>query len=165
MPPSSSDDILELLVLAEVEFVVVGMAAAVLQGAPMVTADIDIVHRRTPENVDRLLGVLRSLDAVYRIDPRRPSPQASHLLGPGHHLLTTRLGDLDCLGTIGNPGEELGYEELLPDAVELSLGEAHVRVLALEKLIAIKRRAGRPKDLAVLPALAATLDELRRRDR
>jgi len=28
--------------------------AAVLLGAPVATEDLDIVHRRTPENVDRL---------------------------------------------------------------------------------------------------------------
>lgn len=35
-----------------VEFIVVGGAAAVLHGAPITTRDLDIVHRRTPENVD-----------------------------------------------------------------------------------------------------------------
>lgn len=39
---------------------------------------------------------------------------------------------------------------------------AAVRVLALTRLIDIKRRAGRVKDLAVLPFLEATLDEVRR---
>jgi hypothetical protein len=42
-------DILEVLGYAEVELVVVGMTAAILQGAPMLTNDVDIVHRRTPE--------------------------------------------------------------------------------------------------------------------
>lgn len=36
---------------AGVEFVVVGGEAAVLQGAMIFTQDLDIVHRRTPENV------------------------------------------------------------------------------------------------------------------
>jgi hypothetical protein len=38
-----------------VEFIVVGGVAAVLQGVPITTTDLDIVHRRTPENVARLL--------------------------------------------------------------------------------------------------------------
>ena len=163
---SASDQLeaLELLIAAEVELVVVGMAAAILQGAPMLTADIDIVHRRTPENVERLLKVLQSLDAVYRGDPRKIRPGPSHLLGPGHQLLTTRKGDLDCLGTIGSAGHELGYDDLLPDAIEMDLGEGRrCRVLALAKLIEVKRQAGRPKDLAVLPVLTATLDEINRR--
>jgi hypothetical protein len=38
------------LVAHDVEFIVVGGVAAVLQGAPVVTFDLDILHRRTPEN-------------------------------------------------------------------------------------------------------------------
>lgn len=59
-----------------VEVIVVGMAAAVLQGVPVTTWDLDVVHRRTPENVTRLLGVLRDLEAVTRHDPRRLKPDA-----------------------------------------------------------------------------------------
>jgi hypothetical protein len=35
--------------------VVIGGMAGVLHGAPIATKDLDIVHRRTPENVGRLL--------------------------------------------------------------------------------------------------------------
>jgi hypothetical protein len=85
-------EILRLLAANEVEFIVVGMTAGVLQGAPVTTIDLDVVHRRNPENVARLLGVLASLDAVYRHDSRRLRPQESHLLGPGHQLLSTTHG-------------------------------------------------------------------------
>jgi len=144
-----------------VEFIVVGMTAGVLRGAPVTTVDVDIVHRRIPENVARLLGVLAELDAVYRHDPRRLRPNASHLLGPGHQLLTTTYGDLDCLGAID---QGKSYEDLLPQASEMSLGEGlSVRVLALSALIEMKERSARPKDLAVIPVLRATLDELSRK--
>jgi hypothetical protein len=93
-------EILHLLAEADVEVIIVGMMAGVLQGAPLTTGDVDILHRRTPENVQRLLGVLRKIRAVYRHDPRRLSPGESHLLGPGHQLLESQFGDLDCLGTI-----------------------------------------------------------------
>src|SRR5512136_472097 len=108
-------EILRLLAESEVEFVVVGMTAGVLQGAPVTTFDLDVVHRRSRENVARLLRVLAELDAVYRHDPRRLRPQESHLVGPGHQLLTTTHGDLDCLGEIG---EGIGYEELVDRSVE-----------------------------------------------
>jgi hypothetical protein len=129
-----------------------------MQGAPVTTFDVDIVHRRTPENVERLLAALEELEAVYRGDPRRLAPSSSHLLGPGHQLLRTKFGDLDCLGAIDGTAS---YEDLVPKSVELSLGEGHVILaLSVSALIDIKRRAGRPKDLAALPALLATLDEL-----
>ena len=46
-------------------------------------------------------------------------------------------------------------------ALEIAEG-ATVRVLTLPALIAAKERTGRPKDLAVLPVLRATLDEANR---
>jgi hypothetical protein len=153
-------ELLRMLEAAGVEFVVVGGMAGVMQGAPVVTADIDIVHRRTAENVARLLGVLGAIDARYRRDPRGLAPGESHLLGPGPQLLQTRLGPLDVLGEIGGGG----YQQLLPDAIRLQLGEGlSVKVLGLAKLVELKRAAGRPKDLAVLPVLEATLELLRRK--
>jgi hypothetical protein len=152
---------LRLLARGNVEFIVVGMAAGILQGVPLTTLDIDIVHHRTPENVARLLSVLASIQAVYRDDPRNLSPSASHLMGPGHQLLTTINGDLDCLGAVDGAKT---YEDLLTFSKELAVGEnASIRVLELSTLIEVKRRAGRPKDLAVIPFLEATLDEIRRK--
>jgi hypothetical protein len=161
MRSARSADILRILARKEVEFIVVGMAAGVLRGAPVTTIDLDIVHRRTPENVARLLHVLAELDAVYRHDPRKLRPNESHLLGPGHQLLTTTNGDLDCLGAID---QGKSYEDLLEQATEMKLAEGlSVRVLSLTALIEIKERLGRPKDLAVIPVLRATLDELNRK--
>ena len=154
-------EILRLLAGGEVEFVVVGMAAGILHGAPVATVDLDVVHRRSRENVNRLLRVLGELDAVFRHDPRRLRPGESHLVGPGHQLLTTALGDLDCLGTIDR---DRGYEQLLGLSVEMKLaGGLTIRVLTLPALIEAKERSGRPKDLAALPVLRATLEESRRR--
>jgi hypothetical protein len=154
-------EILSLLVDHEVEFIVVGMTAAVLHGAPVTTIDLDIVHRRTADNVSRLLRALAELDATYRHDPRRLRPTESHLVSAGHQLLTTRLGDLDCLGTID---DGRGYDDLFGMTVELKLEDGKtIRVLSLPALIDAKQRSGRPKDVAVLPVLRATLDETNRR--
>lgn len=154
-------EILRLLATNSVEFIVVGMTAGVLQGAPVATFDLDILHRRSPENVARLLRVLVEIDAVYRRDPRVLRPKESHLLSAGHQLLTTAHGDLDCLGTID---DDKSYEDLLGRSVEMRLADGlTIRVLGLPALIESKERAGRPKDLAALPALRATLDEINRR--
>jgi hypothetical protein len=154
-------EILRLLAAGDVEFVVVGMTAGILHGAPVTTVDLDVVHRRSPENVARLLRVLGEVDAVYRHDPRRLRPGESQLIGPGHQLLTTSLGDLDCLGAIDH---DRGYEQLLGLTVEMKLaGDLTIRVLSLAALIEAKELSGRPKDLAALPVLRATLDEIKRR--
>lgn len=154
-------EILRRLAAGKVDFVVVGMTAGILHGAPVTTLDVDVVHGRSPDNVARLLHVLADLDAIFRHDPRRLRPTESHLAGPGHSLLTTVLGDLDCLGTID---QGRGYEDLLGQTEEMTLGgELTVRVLTLPALIEAKERAGRPKDAAALPVLRATLEETRRR--
>jgi len=152
-------EILRVLHRHEVEFVTVGGLAAVFNGAPVVTVDVDILHRRTPENVARLLVALRELDAVYRQDPRNFAPGESHLLGPGHQLLRTKHGDLDVLGTID---DTVVYEDVLGHTIEVEVSDFRVLALNLERVIQAKEFAGRPKDLATLPVLRATLAELKK---
>ncbi len=141
-----------------VEFILVGGLSAVLNGAPIDTFDIDIVHSREVANIDRLLPVLEALDAVFRMQrERRLKPNASHLASTGHINLITRYGPLDLLGTIGR---DLGYRDLLPHSAELIISEGlRVRVLDLETLIAIKEELAGEKDRAVLPILRRTLEE------
>jgi len=68
-------------------------------------------------------------------------------------------GDLDCLGTID---EGKSFDDLLDYTVELRLsGDATIRVLTLEKLVELKKRAARPKDLAAIPHIESTIDERR----
>jgi hypothetical protein len=143
---------------AGVEFLVVGGLAAVLNGAPINTWDVDVVHSRDAANIARLLPVLESLEAIYRIQPeRRLRPTESYLVSPGHQNLITRFGPLDLLGTIGR---NLNYEDLLPHSVEMDIGEGiRIRVLDLETLIAIKEELGGEKDRAMLPTLRRTLEE------
>src|SRR5262245_23364182 len=107
-------EILRTLARHDARFIVVGGMSAVLQGAPVNTLDLDVVHDRSPENVERILGALAEMDAYYRADlaNRRLRPTASHLIGPGHQLLVTKYGVLDVLGTVE---ETTVYEDLLPD--------------------------------------------------
>lgn len=150
-------DALEILAKHGVEFVVVGGVAAVLNGAPLATFDLDVVHARSPENLARLVAALIELEAHYR-DPggRDLRPELSALAGDGHHLLLTRCGPVDVLGQIGRGRQ---YEDLLPDAVDIRVGGIAVMVLGLAALIRTKEEAGRDKDHAVLSLLRQTLRE------
>jgi hypothetical protein len=147
---------------AQVEFVVIGGTAAVLHGAPIVTGDIDIVHRRTPENVARLLPVLLAVKAHARADRRNLPPTESALLGRGHILLDTALGPADVLCEIG---EGQDYDWLLPRSELIPRGERFVRVVNLPTLIELKIAAGRVKDRLAVPILVATLEEREARER
>jgi predicted nucleotidyltransferase len=161
MPSPTDVDVgklLRQLVDAGVEFIVVGGAAAVLHGAPITTEDLDIVHRRTPENVSRLKNVLRDLDAhVRELANRRLAPQESALLGEGHVLLSTRLGPLDCLGTLV---DGRGFEDLVSHTELIEDEGSEFRVLDLSTLIDLKTKTGRAKDRLMLPVLVALSEEL-----
>jgi hypothetical protein len=149
-------ELLRVLVRHDVEFVVVGGVAAVINGAPVTTFDLDILHRRTPENVRRLVAALTELDAWFRTDSRKLRPNESHLLGPGHALLATKLGVLDSLGAIE---ANTTYDDVLSDTFVATIDGLPIRTLTLGRLIRVKEQTGRAKDIAVLPVLRATLVE------
>lgn len=162
MSPPSPDflGLLRALFDHGVDFILVGGVAAVLHGAPIGTFDLDVVHSRSPENIERLLAVLQDLDAYYRgRGEQRVRPDTSHLASPGHRLLMTRFGPLHVLGTIG---DDHGYEDLVEHTVEVWVSGMPVRVLDLETLIAVKEETGHEKDRAVIPILRRTLEEMSR---
>lgn len=161
MPTQNFDfrKMLRVLNRHKVDYIVIGGVAATLHGAPLDTLDLDVVHSRRPENLDRLLAALEELDAIYR-EPshRRIRPTLSHVRSPGHQLLTTRFGSLDLLGTISG---NLGYEDLLPTSALVTVNQRlKIRILDLEVIIASKEAAARDKDKAALPTLRSTHQEL-----
>jgi len=147
--------LLEALARHQVEFIVVGGVAAVLEGAPISTFDLDVVYHRTEENLPRLLAALGELEAVYR-DPagRRIKPDASRLATIGNHPVHTKFRPLDVLHTIG---DGLTYSDLLSRTRERQVGDVVVRVLDLAAVIESKEQANRDKDRAALPVLRQTL--------
>lgn len=158
--PRAADlpELLATLCDAGIEFIIVGGAAAVIHGAPITTNDLEIVHRRTPENVARLLEVLLGIDATMRYDfaNRGLRPTAEMLAGKGQINLSTTLGPLDPLCELD---QGRGYDELLAHSQSVIDEGRTLRVLDLPTLIDVKTRAGRPKDRLVLPILIATLQE------
>lgn len=154
-------ELLEALARHGVDFIVVGGVAAVLEGAPITTLDLDVVYDRRPENLECLATALRSLDARYR-DPAgreiRPDPERLRTLRMS--LLETDLGPLDVIAEVG---EGWTYTDLLPATVVQEVAGLQVRSLTLSKLIELKELANRDKDRAMLPVLRRTL-ELREED-
>ena len=94
--------IFEVLAKYNVEYIIVGGVSAVLNGAPVTTYDLDIVHSREKDNLECLMSALTELNTHYRT--RRDIkivPEVDALSSPGHHLLVTDFGPLDILGTVG----------------------------------------------------------------
>jgi len=158
--PTSANlgELLERLLEAGVDFILVGGLAAVIQGAPVTTMDVDIVHSQSPENIARLLAFLKSVDAVQRrMDDNLVEPKERDLSGKGHVLLTTRIGPLDILAVIEGGRT---YEDLLEHTVEIDFRGHALRVLDLKTLIELKKTSTDPKDKQRLPVLKETLRQL-----
>lgn len=154
------DEILAVLSRHRVDFVVVGGIAAILQGSPLTTDDLDVLFAYRPENLERLLRALADLEARY-VDPagRVLEPDRERLASFRLHLLRTRCGRLDLLRTVGDGAT---YEDLLSRTSEMRLDDLSVRVLDLEAVIETKEQADRPKDRFQLPYLRQLLEEIER---
>ena len=148
-------EILEILCRHHVDFIVVGATAAVLDGAPITTWDLDVLFEPSVANCERLLAALAELDAVY-LDPmrRKIRPTLDRLQSFKLNLLETRLGRLDLLRTIG---DGLGWDSVLTRSHLLAVAHGPIRVLDLDALIEAKEFADRDKDRATLPLLRETL--------
>lgn len=146
--------ILELLEQHGVAYVVVGGVAAVLQGAPVTTFDIDALVKVDGDNADRLLAALAALQARYREHDTGVRPTREDILAGGHLLLMTNSGPLDVLGFIGQ-GKR--YEDVADAIATIDVDGLRVRVLSLEALIEDKRALGRDKDQAALRLLESVL--------
>lgn len=142
-----------------VRHVVIGGFAAWMHGAPIVTADLDVVYDPAPDNLARLMDALVELEAVYRHQHgRRIAPEVAGLastVGAGHHLLETRHGHLDLLRTVAGAG----YEALCGEVDWYDIDGVRTPLVRLQRIIELKAAAGRPKDLAALPTLRAALDD------
>lgn len=141
-----------------VEFIVIGGLAAVAHGASRATFDVDVVYRRSPENLERTAAALRPIRPYLRgTPPGLPFLWDAETLRRGlNFTLTTSLGDLDLLGEIAGGGR---YEDLLPHSERAEVQGVPCQVLGIRKLIAAKRAAGRPKDLEAIAELEAILEE------
>lgn len=161
-PRLDPEHLIATLVEHDVQFIVIGAIAAIAQGGPLITHDLDLTPTREAANLERLATALTKLDARLRI-PNDPSgiefPVEARFLGNvDSWTLSTQSGPIDLLFV---PSGTAGYEDLRRAAVTAELWGHEVLVASLPDIIRMKNAAGRPKDLAQIPVLRQTL-ELRR---
>jgi hypothetical protein len=144
--------LLERLIQAGVDFVVIGGVAVIVQGSPRFTKDLDICYATDQANLDRLGRLLLDLDAKSRgIDEDLPFvPDARALRQAAMLTLTTRNGDIDLLA---DPPGSPGYATLKRKASRIDLDENVMLVASIDDLIAMKTAAGRPQDIVDLESL------------
>ncbi len=155
--------IIPWLVEHEIEFVLIDSVAAIAHGSARATYDIDVVYSRNDRNLERIADAIATIQPYLRgAPPGLPFAWDEATLRNGlNFTLTTSLGELDLLGEVAGGGR---YEQLAADTVELELFGVTCRCVTLERLIQIKRAAGRPKDLEAIAELQALLEERGDRD-
>jgi hypothetical protein len=155
--------LIRLLTQSKVEFIVVGGAAATAHGAARLTLDLDVVYRRTSENIARLASALNPLEPYLRGAPLGlPFDWSEQTIRNGlNFTLTTKLGAIDLLGEVTGGGN---YEALLPYTVRLEVAGVECLCLGLRRLIEVKRAAGRPKDFDAIAELEVIEEERRAMD-
>ena len=140
---------LSALVDEDVRFLIVGLAAAALQGVPAVTQDIDLwIEDLSSANFHR---ALKKLEILY-VSPTMQNPPL--LVGGGAELfdLVAHMHGLE------------PFEQEADRARTITLGKVDVAVLPLDRIIASKRATDRPKDRAILPVLEDALRVLKDRE-
>ena len=134
------------------DVVLIGNAAAALQGAPVTTVDFDFMFRKTPSNLKKL----KALATTLRATVLRPYYPVSDL------YRVTRDDDglqLDFMATIHGVHSFAG---LRARASKVEIGGAELLVASLSDIIKSKKAAGRPRDLAVIDVLERTHEEATR---
>lgn len=146
----------------EVNFIIVGGAAATAHGSSRLTSDLDVVYSRSPENIKRLVKALQPLLPKLRGVPENlPFRWDEETVKKGLNFsLTTTAGSLNVFGEIIGGGN---FEQLAPDSIRLTLFGNQCLCLGLEPLILIKQAAGRPKDREAVAELKVILEEHNRR--
>jgi predicted nucleotidyltransferase len=134
-----------------VRFMVVGLSAAVLQGANTGTRDIDLWFEDTSDT--RIRDAVHEAGGIWISGSfgLRPPQIGGDPVGDRLDVVT----HMDGLGT---------FEQELANTIEITVDGIRLRTLLLRRIIASKRASGRKKDLAVIPALeeaVAAAEELR----
>jgi hypothetical protein len=143
LPLSESElRLLESLLRHKIRFMVVGLSAAALQGAPVVTEGVDLWFDNL--NDPRLMPALIEVGAAY-IPPFGYNPPM--LGGAGSEPFDVVI-HMDGLKK---------FSAEWKTAVEIKVGKLRLKVLPLIRILASKQAANRPKDQRVIPVLQNTL--------
>ncbi|MEM7392023.1 MAG: nucleotidyltransferase [Verrucomicrobiota bacterium] len=131
------------------EAVLIGNAAAALQGAPVTTLDFDFMFRKTSPNLQKLKELADRVEGMI-LKPFYPLSDLYRVVNDGTGL------QLDFMSTVHGVTSFAG---LRSRSTEVRFGDCPMMVADLEDIIKSKKAVGREKDLAVIDILEKTLDE------
>src|ERR1700683_4257110 len=138
-------------VLAEegLEAVMIGNAAAALQGAPVTTLDFDFLFHKTPGNLRKLKAIAKSLRAIL-LRPYYPASDLFRMERDEDSLHVDFMSRIDGVRSL---------EGLRSRASRIDFGGHVLLVADLADIIRSKKAAGRARGRAVLEILEKALDE------
>lgn len=139
----------QLLAKHRLDSVLIGNAAAALQGSPVTTVDLDFMFRETPRNLQKLRRIADDLDATI-MRPFYPTSGLYRVVRDRDALQLDFMTKIDGIRS---------FESLRRRATVVRIKAHVIRVAALEDVIRSKAAANRPEDRAVLPVLRRTLRE------
>jgi len=161
----SSDflNLLERLVNAGVDFLVIGGFAGVVHGCTYVTQDIDICCDFSPSTLLALQRAISDLHPVHRMTPKRKKLKLTKQTCVQFKdlYLDTDIGQLDCLSFIDGLGD---YNQVKGESELIEVEEMKMRVLSLDALIKSKKSMSRPRDKEAILQLEA-IKKLRKQKR
>jgi predicted nucleotidyltransferase len=131
------------------EAILIGNAAAALQGAPVTTVDLDFFFRKTPGNLAKLKSIARTLEATIW----KPSYPLSGILRVARDRDLLQVDFLPAIHGVRS------FASLRSRARRIDFDGHALWVADLRDIIKSKREAGRPQDEAVLEALEEALRE------
>jgi predicted nucleotidyltransferase len=134
------------------DVVLIGNAAAALQGAPVTTVDFDFMFRKTPVNMRKLKALATALGATV-LRPYYPASDLFRVVRDDDGLQLDFMADVHGVRS---------FTGLRDRATAVNLGGPTLLVASLSDIIKSKRAAGRPRDLAVLEVLEKTDGERNR---
>jgi hypothetical protein len=133
----------------KLEAILIGNAAAALQGAPVTTVDFDFLFRATPRNLTKLKALAHALRAIV-LRPYYPASDLYRISRDDDGL------QVDFMGTIHGIRS---FEGVRDRATIVEIGGTALCVASLADIIRSKKAARRPRDLAVIEILEKALEE------
>jgi len=149
------NNLLQVLLEHEIDFVLIGGFAGVVHGSTQVTRDLDICALVTPAQVEKLRVALKDLHPKHRMNPNfKPSflSEPKNIENLRNIYLETDLGILDIISEVTEVGD---FEQVKKSSVEIDLFGHKCRVISVDALIRAKEKMGRPKDKLVVAELKA----------
>ena len=108
----------------------IGNAAAALQGAPVTTVDVDFAFPKTPANLKKLRAIAKELEAIV-LKPYYPASGLYRICRDSDALQIDFMSVIDGVRS---------FEGLRNRAQSVNFGSAQIRVASLADIIRSKRR-------------------------